>query len=112
MESGDAVKIRLHAQKRFAADTLVKVALATTPRLQLDLYCVNPGQGQRPHTHADQDKFYLVLEGQGRVSVQGREETLAAGEVVLAPAGQEHGLVNDGPGPLLVLVIVSPPPPH
>ncbi|MBI3629664.1 MAG: cupin domain-containing protein, partial [Candidatus Rokubacteria bacterium] len=36
----------------------------------------------------------------------------AAGEAVLAPAGAEHGLVNDGSDPLLVLVVVSPPPTH
>jgi len=34
-----------------------------------------------------------------------------AGEAIVARAGAEHGLVNDGPDPLLVLVVVSPPPP-
>ena len=106
------MKIRLDEQKRFEADTLVKVALASTPRVQLDLYCVNPGQSQKPHTHADQDKFYLVLEGSGRFAVSGSEQRLSAGEALLAPAGQEHGLVNDGPAPLVVLVVVSPPPRH
>ena len=112
MAGGAVVKIRLDAHRQFAADRLVKVALATTPRLQLDLYGVNPGQSQRPHTHADQDKIYVVLEGRGRFVVEGQEEVLAAGEAVVARAGQAHGLVNDGPEPLLVLVVVSPPPPH
>jgi len=30
----------------------------------------------------------------------------------VAPSGVEHGLVNDGTEPLLVLVVVAPPPPH
>lgn len=106
------MKIRVRDQARFSPDKLAKIALATTPRLQLDLYCVGAGQSQKPHTHADQDKIYYVLEGRGRVAVGGREEPLAAGEAVLAPAGAEHGLINDGSDPLLVLVVVSPPPTH
>jgi len=30
----------------------------------------------------------------------------------VAPAGVDHGLANDGTEPLLVLVVVTPPPPH
>ena len=33
------------------------------------------------------------------------------GEALVAAAGVEHGLVNDGADPLLVLVVVAPPPP-
>jgi quercetin dioxygenase-like cupin family protein len=106
------MKIRLEERKRFDAETLVKVALASTPRVQLDLYCVNPGQSQKAHTHADQDKFYLVLDGSGRFTVGGTEERLGPGEAALAPAGQTHGLVNDGTDPLVVLVVIAPPPRH
>ncbi len=112
MASGPAVKINLREQARFQPDKLAKIALASTPRVRLDLYCVSPGQRQTPHTHADQDKIYVVLEGRGRFSVGGRDDVLAAGEAVVATAGQEHGLVNDGTEPLLVLVLVSPPPTH
>ena len=106
------MKIRIRDHVAYPPDKLAKVALATTPRAQLDLYCVAPGQAQKPHTHADQDKVYVVLEGEGRVSLGATEERLQAGEAVVAPAGTAHGLVNDGPAPLLVLVVVVPPPPH
>lgn len=106
------MKIHVREQARFRADKLAKIALASTPRVQLDLYCVSPGQSQTPHTHQDQDKLYYVVEGRGRFSVGTTDEILTAGEAVLAPAGQPHGLVNDGGDPLLVLVVVSPPPPH
>jgi quercetin dioxygenase-like cupin family protein len=106
------MKIRVREQARWQPDRLAKIALATTPRVQLDLYCVGPGQTQKPHVHADQDKIYVVLEGRGRFSVGGRDDTLGPGEAIVAPAGQEHGLVNDGSHPMLVLVVVSPPPTH
>ena len=106
------MKIRPKDLARFSLDKMVRVALATTDRSQLDLYCVAPGQAQRAHTHDVQDKIYYVLEGGGRFSLGGADERLSAGEALVAPAGVEHGLVNDGTEPLLVLVVVTPPPPH
>jgi quercetin dioxygenase-like cupin family protein len=73
---------------------------------------VAPGQAQKPHTHADADKIYYVLEGHGRFRVGADEQTVEAGEAVVARAGVEHGLENDGTFPLVALVIVTPPPTH
>ena len=106
------MKIRPKDLARFSLDKMARVALATTDRSQLDLYCVAPGQSQRAHTHDAQDKIYYVLEGAGRFSLGGADERLAAGDALVAPAGVQHGLVNDGAEPLLVLVVVTPPPPH
>ena len=106
------MRIRVKDHVRFQADTMAKIALATTARAQLDLYCVAPGQAQTPHRHVDQDKIYYVLEGRGRFRVGADEETVEAGEAVVARAGVEHGLVNDGRVPLVALVVVTPPPPH
>ncbi len=106
------MKIRIEDHVKLDAAKMAKIALATTERAQLDLYCVAPGQSQKPHTHGDQDKIYYVLEGAGRFSVGGTEEPLVAGDAVVAAAGVEHGLVNDSAELLLVLVLVAPPPPH
>jgi quercetin dioxygenase-like cupin family protein len=106
------MKIRIEDHVNFDGGKMAKIALATTERVQLDLYCVAPGQYQKPHTHADQDKIYYVLEGIGRFALGGKEERLSRGEALVAAAGVEHGLFNDGTDPLLVLVVVTPPPPH
>ncbi len=106
------MKIRVSEHAKFRPDKMAKIALATTPRAQLDLYCLEPGQDQKPHAHDDQDKIYLVLEGRGRVVVGAATETLEAGEAIVAPAGTAHGIANDGTARLTVLVVVTPPPPH
>ena len=106
------MRIRVKDHAKLSADRMAKIALATTDRAQLDLYCVGPGQAQKAHTHEDQDKIYYVLEGAGRFSLGGEEARLSAGEALVARAGVEHGLVNDGAAPLLILVVVAPPPPH
>jgi quercetin dioxygenase-like cupin family protein len=106
------MKIRIEDHVKLDAAKMAKITLATTDRAQLDLYCVAPGQYQKPHIHGNQDKIYYVLEGTGRFSLGDKEERVAAGEALVAEAGVEHGLVNDGGDPLLVLVVVTPPPPH
>jgi quercetin dioxygenase-like cupin family protein len=106
------VKIRVRDHVKIATDRMAKIGLAGTGRIQLDLYCVAPGQSQSPHRHEGEDKIYYVIEGTGRFRVGESEERLEAGEAVVAPAGVDHGLVNDGPTLLLVLVVVAPPPAH
>ena len=106
------MKIRLRDHARFAPERMAKITLGATARVHLDLYALEPGQAQKVHTHDDQDKVYVVLEGRGRITVGASEETLEAGEAIVAAAGMPHGVVNDSGARLLLFVLVSPPPPH
>jgi quercetin dioxygenase-like cupin family protein len=106
------MRITVRDHIKVQPDRMAKIALATTPRAQLDLYCLGPGQTQKPHVHADQDKICYVVEGQGRFTVGDRDETLEAGQAIVAPAGTSHGITNSGDGRLVVLVVVTPPPAH
>jgi quercetin dioxygenase-like cupin family protein len=106
------MKIRLRERAKFQADKMARITLAATSRVHLDLYALEPGQAQRVHTHDDQDKVYVVLEGRGRITLGGADETVEAGEAIVAPAGIAHGVTNDSGARLLLLVLVSPPPPH
>ena len=107
------MKIAVKDHAKFSLDKMAKIALATTDRAQLDLYCVAPGQSQKPHTPRRPGQDLLRARGQRAASRSAaQQERLAAGEALVAPAGVEHGLVNDGTEPLLVLVVVTPPPPH
>jgi quercetin dioxygenase-like cupin family protein len=37
---------------------------------------------------------------------------LAEGVIAMAPSGQKHGVTNNGPGRLVLLVFMAPKPPH
>jgi quercetin dioxygenase-like cupin family protein len=106
------MKIRVRDHVKLQADKMAKIALSTTARAQLDVYCLGPGQSQKAHVHDDQDKICYVVEGRGRFSLDGAEEILEPGEAVVARAGSSHGIANAGDGPLVVLVVVTPPPAH
>jgi quercetin dioxygenase-like cupin family protein len=87
-----------------------KTTLFQGTELLLGLNCLEPGQVQQPHDHADQDKFYYVVEGHGRFRL-GEEHVMAGpGNVVWAPAGLVHGVENEGPGRLTLLVGIAPAP--
>ena len=106
------MKIRLADRAKYQPDKMAKIALASTPRAQVDLYCLEPGQSQKVHAHDGQDKVYVVLEGRGRFTLDGADHPLDAGEALVAAAGSQHGVVNDSGKRLLLLVFVAPPPPH
>lgn len=92
------------------ADKFYKTTLFQSERLLLGLNCLEPGQVQKPHDHVDQDKFYYVMEGNGRFQLGNEQRTASTGEVVWAPAGMVHGVVNEGNGRLTLLVGIAPSP--
>lgn len=94
---------------QFSSEKMKKNSLFDTSRVQCDVYCFEPGQEQKAHTHDDQDKIYVVLEGKGTFQVGGVEKTLSREAAVLAKGGEDHGVKNAGPDRLVLLVIVAPP---
>lgn len=87
-----------------------KTTLFRGDALLLGLNCLEPGQEQQPHIHEDQDKFYYVVEGCGRFQVGDELLTASARELVWAPAGVRHGVVNVGDGRLTLLIGIAPAP--
>ncbi|WP_315070597.1 cupin domain-containing protein [uncultured Microbacterium sp.] len=68
-----------------------------------------PGGDEGMHTHDrdenPKDEMYLVTEGQGRMTVDGRVYDLGPGDAVFAAAGAEHDLVNIGDTHLRLIVV-------
>jgi quercetin dioxygenase-like cupin family protein len=94
----------------FAPDKMRKIALVDTASLFCDAYCLEPGQGQSPHRHAVGDKLYYVLAGRGRIRVAAETHDVVPGDLVCAPAGDEHAVENPGPERLALLVMMAPKP--
>jgi mannose-6-phosphate isomerase-like protein (cupin superfamily) len=97
---------------RFSPEKMQKVNLFATTEMFLDLYCLEPGQTQKVHAHEGSSKFYVVLEGHARFHVAGETKELGPGQAVLAPAGELHGVENESPERVVLLVGMAPPPPH
>jgi mannose-6-phosphate isomerase-like protein (cupin superfamily) len=96
--------------QQFSSEKMKKNNLFQTERFFCDIYCFEPGQEQKGHVHGNQDKVYLVLEGQGMFQVGSEQQVLGAGQGTLASAGEEHGVKNHTNRRLKVLVFVAPNP--
>jgi oxalate decarboxylase/phosphoglucose isomerase-like protein (cupin superfamily) len=73
---------------------------------------LEPGKGHERHTHPDSDEILYVIRGEGEQEVADRTRDIAAGEMVFIPEGVEHGTVNTGWEPLLLLAVYAPPGPE
>ena len=104
------MKVATFSQRRFDGAKMQKLTLFETERFFLDVYCLLPGQSQKQHAHAGNDKVYAVLEGKVVAQIAGEEQELEAGQAVLVPAGDEHGIVNRGDARAAVLVFMAPRP--
>jgi len=102
--------INLSDYQQFSSEKMKKNNIFQTQRFFCDVYCFEPGQEQKGHVHGDQDKVYLVLEGQGKFKVGNEERVLGPGQGTMAPAGEEHGVANHTNTRLKVLVFVAPNP--
>ena len=93
-------------------EKLAKHNLFETPRFFADVYVLRPGQAQAVHKHAGEDKCYFVLEGEGVVTSGETTYPVRPGQIVLCPAGADHGVEAppDAAGDLRLLVFMAPHP--
>lgn len=102
--------ISLSEHQQFSTEKMKKNNIFQTERFFCDIYCFEPGQEQKGHIHGEQDKIYLVLEGEGTFHVGPERRILGSGQGTMAPAGEEHGVKNHSNQRLKVLVFVAPNP--
>lgn len=95
-----------HAQGR--SEKSFKQTFFQSERLLTGINCLLPGQKQPIHDHVEQDKFYYVLAGAGLFTVGDAEKVCRAGELIIAPAGVEHGVENQGAELLTFITVIAP----
>ncbi len=87
-----------------------KTTLFSGERLMIGLNCLEPGQVQHVHEHAEQDKFYYVIEGSGHFTIGNEVIEAGAGYIVWAQAGVPHGVANQSAHRLTILMGIAPSP--
>jgi mannose-6-phosphate isomerase-like protein (cupin superfamily) len=66
------------------------------------------GGATTAHYHRTTEELYLVVEGSGRLVIDGEQRDVAQGDCALIPPGATHKLFNTGGGPLRVLCVCAP----
>jgi len=101
---------KLKEMVQFNPEKMAKVDVAASKHLVCGLNCFEPGQTQKAHAHAGQDKLYYVLEGEGTFSLEEEKRVLRAGELFHVPENLDHGVENTSGGRLVVLIVITPNP--
>lgn len=60
-------------------------------------------------THPDTDQILTFVSGTGEATLSGQKKEVAAGDLVVVPAGIKHNFVNTGPIPLVLYTVYGPP---
>jgi quercetin dioxygenase-like cupin family protein len=101
---------KLSDQARFSPEKMSKVDLARGEALFAGLNCFEPGQEHSLHSHAGQDKLYVVLEGEAEIRVGSEQYLTIAGGAAFAASAVPHSIRNVGQGRLIVLAVLAPLP--
>jgi quercetin dioxygenase-like cupin family protein len=72
---------------------------------------LDAGQATERHYHRLSEEIYLIVDGGGRLEVDGDERDVSAGDAILIPPGAWHQLVA-GPGGARLLCCCAPPYSH
>lgn len=103
--SGEVLRPSRHAV--WNPSKMGKSTLFQSDRALVGLNAFEPGQEHALHAHAGMDKIYYVLRGEGRFLLEGREQPMHAGDMLIAPEGMPHGVRNNGSERLLVLAVLA-----
>ncbi|HEX5597593.1 MAG TPA: cupin domain-containing protein [Micromonosporaceae bacterium] len=83
--------------------------LWTGKHSQLVIMTIPPGGEIGEEIHEDTDQILTFVSGVGSAIVDGTRRQVAAGDLVVVPAGTRHNFVNNGPNPLVLYTIYGPP---
>ena len=91
----------------FRADRFNPTPVAGNERARMMVVCFEPGQFIPVHRPAV-DLALVVLEGEGLLVADGRDEPVTRGSVAFVPAGDARGL--KATTRLVAVTVVTPPP--
>lgn len=86
--------------------------LYTTPRSQLVVMTLAPGDDIGVEKHADHDQFIRIEAGSGEAILDGETHMLEDGVALVIPAGTEHNIINTSPSDKMRLYTLYTPPEH
>jgi mannose-6-phosphate isomerase-like protein (cupin superfamily) len=97
-----------HGKAIPTADKHGKASLFENEAMLVGLNCYAPGQETKKHAHKEQNRFYMVLEGSGEISLDDETRSLTKDEIFFVPNGHSHRVRNTGTGNFLLLVCIAP----
>ena len=97
--------------EQFRDEAATKTILYETSNTVGAVWCMKPGQTLPIHSHSCADDIWVVIEGIAEFYPEcGKKVTIKAGDIVLARAGEKHGMTNTSDANFVMLGIAGPTP--
>ncbi len=95
--------------KKAKENTYFRQVLETGRHTQIVIMNIPAGGEIGEETHQGMDQVLYLLEGEGRVILNGEEKTYKSGDIVLVRDGTLHNFINAGKQDLKIITMYSPP---
>jgi mannose-6-phosphate isomerase-like protein (cupin superfamily) len=102
----------INLEEKTLAGNNFREVLYTTPRSQLVIMTLQPGEEIGLEKHEGHDQFIRVEAGRGVAILDGERHDLEDGVAVVIPAGTEHNVVNTSDSEPMRLYTLYTPPEH
>ena len=86
--------------------------LYTAEHCQLVLMSLKPKEEIGMEVHPDNDQFFRIEKGNGKVIIDGNEYEVGDGDAVIVPSGAEHNVINVSDAQQLKLYTIYSPAHH
>lgn len=83
--------------------------LRTTALSQIVAMALQPGEDIGTETHHGHDQIFIFAKGYGHAKVDGQEQGVSSGDLLVVPESTEHNITNTGETPLQFCTIYTPP---
>ena len=97
-------------EKLARENTNFRRVIYTSKHSQLVLMSLLPNEDIGMEVHKENDQFFRIENGNGKIVIDGFEREVANGDAVVVPAGSQHNVTNtSSTEPLKMYTIYSPP---
>lgn len=83
--------------------------LETGENTQIVVMSIPVGGEIGEEVHNENDQVLYVVDGEGKVVIEGADEPFVVGDMILVKKGTRHNFVNSGDRELKIITIYSPP---
>jgi quercetin dioxygenase-like cupin family protein len=96
--------LSLVSQVEYLSGQIVSKTLAQNDRHSLTLFAFEKGEEISSHK-SEGDAMVMALDGKGKITIEGREYTLCAGESIVMPANLPHAVYAEERFKMLLTVL-------
>ena len=102
----------VHLEDETKKNGLFRRVLYTGAHSQLVLMSIKPKDEIGMEVHEDNDQFFRIDAGEGKVVINGIAHAVKDGDGIIVPAGAEHNVINTSQAKELRLYTIYSPPHH